>query len=98
MEKVTQRDLIRAVAKRWCEQYGEREPAILTRLESLDLETATCADVAEIIGNEFWTIVGCDECQRTCDAVIRLGEAPGESSRTAFICGPCLAKATEMIK
>lgn len=64
MTVTTERDRIRAVAERWLNQYpvdGERtlrsHRTILAKLQAMNPETATSAEVEAVIGNESWTTV-----------------------------------------
>ena len=52
-------------------------------------------DVNSIIGNESWTEVTCDECSRSVEAIVRLGQAPDYESSTAEVCFDCLRAAWE---
>ena len=110
---LTTRTKIRSVADRgkeqycrgdrWCEAWRGRKPAdvIYKRLAALDVETATAADVEEIIGNDSWTVIDCDECGERVPAVVRVGYDPDyESSMnsTALVCADCLRRALSMIE
>jgi hypothetical protein len=116
MKLTTQRDLIRAVAARWRQQYepftnddkplfsvrnGYRQPipkkAIAEKLDALDKETATAAEVAEIIGNESWTRLTCDECGKDTDALLTVGQEPDYESHTASLCRSCVERSSSII-
>lgn len=105
MELITERGQIRTVAKRWRKQYGEgtygadkRNRNIVGELDALDVETATSADVAEIIGNNSWVCVeSCDECGKETWDCVQLGESPDYESRTVYVCGDCLRAALELL-
>lgn len=91
------RELIRHVAESWRAQYGrstdEKWAAVQERLDTLEKETASAADVHEIIGNNSWTQRECDVC---CDDVewwVRIGEEPEYESSTVHVCRRCLAQA-----
>lgn len=66
--RITSRDLIRTVAKRWLEQYRidiRNKPkgnhaSVYNRLRRLNPETATTEEVTAIIGNSSWTAIMCD--------------------------------------
>jgi hypothetical protein len=65
---------------------------------ALDQDTATAADVAEIIGNSFWVHErACDECGKETWEVVRLGEQPGYDSSTACVCRDCLRAALRLL-
>lgn len=109
MKLFTQRILIRAVAERWRQAasvtpdlYGHpprSRAKVLSKLESLDLETATHEEISDIIGNESWTRMdACDECGVVPEVMVRLGEDPDYESSTACICPSCLEKAVRLAK
>lgn len=70
-----------------------REKPIAEKLDALDKETATAADVAAIIGNESWTRLTCDECGKDTDAVLTVGQEPDYESHTASLCRSCVERA-----
>jgi hypothetical protein len=96
---ITQRSLIRDVAKRWKLQYrdarsGTDKIEVGRKLAMLDGETASADAVNAIIGNSSWTQVPkCDECGASREVVVQLGEEPDYESHTACICVECLRKA-----
>lgn len=79
---------------------GYRQPipkkAIAEKLDALDKETATPADVAEIIGNESWTRLTCDECGKDTDSVLTVGQEPDYESHTASLCRSCVEQASSI--
>lgn len=105
MKLLTERVLIREVARRWKAQYAaykshggkdaKEKQDIGRKLAALDGETATAADVAAIIGNDSWTRIDhCDECGAdNLPAAVRLAE---DSESSADICLPCLRKAMRL--
>lgn len=104
---ITERYLIRGVAAKWAAQYrdqtrrlkgGETAGSIHARLAALNGETATVADVEAIIGNSSWTTPPtCSECGAEGGPVVQLGEEPDYESSTAWVCGPCLRAASDML-
>lgn len=106
MRLITQRDLIRKVAKLWDLQYppvnyyySDGSKAIISKaLNGLNLETASAQAVNQIIGNDSWTdIPKCSECKtRPNDAVLQVGEEPDYESKTAYLCQECARKAGEV--
>jgi hypothetical protein len=103
MKKITQRDLIKEVAKRWREQYTPFKNApdklrICLALDALDGNTASAEDVAAIIGNASWANLTCDDCEEYVTEVMELGQEPDYESHTASICGPCLEKALKILR
>jgi hypothetical protein len=103
MKLITERSEIRTVAKRWRAQYiaaFDRSPdkkQIAIKLDELDPETATAADVARIIGNKSWVETVCDECGARGVDVVEMGQEPDYESCTAHVCGDCLAKALRLL-
>lgn len=65
-------------------------------LSELDLDTATAAEIKEIIGVGWADQLTCDECGKESWDIIQIGEKPDYDSRTAWICGECLTTAAEM--
>lgn len=105
MKLETMRDKVRSVAQRWRAQYsnvsryGADKNEIQRKLDDLDVETATDADVAAIIGNGSW--VGpheCHECGVTTWDAVELGQLPDYESHTATICIDCLNKAVALVE
>lgn len=87
MELLDERSQVRGVAKRWRAQYGEgtyggdkRKRMVGAELAALDIETATAADVAEIVGNGSWV------CMNTCHDMRRL------PARRASAVGCCITQ------
>lgn len=97
MKLITTRQLIRAVAERWNEQYKgwkcAQKASIGERLNSLNAETASSKEVDEIIGNSSWTHLFCDECGEEAERLVEIGQIPDYDSRTACVCLSCLQKA-----
>lgn len=73
MTVLTKRQVIESVAKRWREQYNEdyraRSKDILINLEKLNLKTCSAKDIDKIIGNDSWTTLTCDLCEKKVSAV-----------------------------
>lgn len=103
MRLVTQTDRVSSVAGAWRRQYpkghgslhsGDSD-AIWEKLSKLDHETATAADVANIIGNSSWAGPrNCDECGSTVLVTLEFGN--GDSY--VQICESCLVHALRLIK
>lgn len=109
MQIITKRDLIRGIAAHWYASYkryivgddptiGLDKRTIYAKLLALDVNTATEAEVAAIIGNSSWIDNRCHECGRQCDLVIEVGEPSCYDSCTAQLCPECLAAATKMVQ
>ncbi len=69
---------------------------IAEKLDAIDTETATAADVEAIIGNDSWTDLKCDECGKYVDSVLTVGDEPDFESRTASLCRDCVKLAVSM--
>lgn len=107
MKVITTRSRILSVRERWSRPYPEGRDfrsycldvkAIRAKLAALNLETATAADVAAILGDTRWTDLECDECHRLVDAVIEVGGPPDDEAPTARVCRACLTVALEMLE
>jgi hypothetical protein len=105
MELLNERNQVRTLAKRWHAQYGagtyggdKRQRMVGTELAALNTETATAAEVAEIVGNGSWVSMNtCHECgAETWDAV-EVGQPPDYESHTATICADCLRAALRLL-
>jgi len=96
MKLITWRGKIRNVAKSWAAQYRNTTDAskkeVLAQLKILDTEKATIEDVAQIIGNDSWTRLICDECGEAVQAVVMVGQEPDYDSATVYLCKSCALK------
>ena len=102
MKILTKRDMIKTVSDRFWEQYHFQDQKmcigdtvkdtigeVQRKLNGLDVETATEADVAAIIGNDGWCKLRCAECDKLVDIVVEFGSKYQEVK----VCKDCLAKA-----
>jgi hypothetical protein len=108
MRIITERDLIRDVAKQWREQYQRYMPSyqilaglagktvgeIQAKLDALDVETATPEDVKAIVGNYRKTILECHECGNRCKQVVSFDV---DDDSTCELCFDCLIDALMLI-
>ena len=106
----TTRDAIRSVLERYKKHYRDKPPTWrfwmapapqkrIQRLEKLNLETATVADVDAAIGVPSWASLHCETCGNECNALVTLGQFPSEyESRTTDICESCLRAALAAIE
>jgi hypothetical protein len=103
MQRLTERDQIRNVAKTWREQYpkGSTYPkaeSVYRALQALDPDVATAADVEAIIGSWTWvTPQKCDECGTRSWGVVQVGQPPDHDSNTCNLCGDCLSAALALL-
>ena len=97
---------VKQAIQRWVAAYGldrtygadKRGRKVGAELMALDQETATAADVAEIIGNSSW--VGkraCNECGLETWDMVELGEPPDYESATVCVCRDCLRSALRLL-
>lgn len=54
-------------------------------------------EAPEIIGNDGWTQIKCDECFEKVDAAVFLGDSPSTDYRPPRTCHKCLKAALAMI-
>lgn len=103
MRLITIRDQIRAVPTRWRRQYQYYPPEsdkaeIGRKLDALDLETVSVAEIDRIIGNDSWTELKCDECEKKVDVLVRLGnDEPDYDAHLFDICAGCLRTALSKV-
>ena len=101
---LSQRQLIRRVARRWREQYCRNGEWSTTqsgsardtyeRLLALDVDTAAPSDVEAIIGNPSWTSHFCGECADYVSVAVEFCET-GEG---VTLCRNCLRDALELLE
>jgi hypothetical protein len=101
-----ERTQVKQAIQRWVAKYGldrtyafdKRVRRVGAELMELDQETATAAEVAEIIGNSSWARErACNECGKESWEVVELGEAPNYESATARVCRDCLRAALRLL-
>jgi len=89
----------------WKKSYGpcpdvigfNNKKEIYDKLKTLDLEKVSAKAIEKIIGNSTWTDLKCNECNKKCKAVMRVGDKPDYDSNTAWLCEKCLRKALDAI-
>ena len=112
MEVFTVRSQIRDVAKRWHDEYADEiaSPAywgshgdacvvIYNQLLALDINAATTAVVAAIIGNNTWIAdpVICYECLLPAPALVGFPIDVGDGTEFFRLCADCLRRASDML-
>lgn len=102
MKHITERSLIETIVRRWDQHYspGRLGPdEIREQLASLNLAIATVAEINEIIGNDSWTSLSCNECGKRCTELMQLGteEDYFHEGRIIVCCKDCLIKAYQLI-
>jgi hypothetical protein len=66
-------------------------------LAALTDETRTRQSVAEIIGNDSWAEMSCDECGVERNTLIRFGDDPDYEARWQDLCSDCLCAGLDML-
>ncbi len=100
-ELYTERLMIQNVVARWHQTYsrlgkdymlsgGRLATDIENELRSLDLDTATAEEVAEIIDSTSWTNLRCHQCRKLVKAIVRVGQPLEHDSSTADLCEDCV--------
>ena len=108
MKIISKRDLIRRVKIQYDLQYGGKPDAWLlsdgtspkaksAALALLNLEVCAEEAVNEIIGNDSWTALKCDECGDDCYFLIGFGESASQGGQWTKVCHACLMNALEMM-
>ncbi len=108
MKLTSERDQVRDVAARWKRTFCSRDRlwretisgdtgVVHRKLCALNVETASAADVARIIGNPSWVKPWeCRECTASGWDVVQLGDEPDYDSQTTYVCLACLRKAVSL--
>lgn len=95
---VTSKLLALEAPARWAEQYrghvGDNKAEITRKLS--DLDNPTPAKVEEIIGNNSWTRINCDACNKEVTRVVRIGHE--WSDHATDLCLPCLKKSIRVLE
>ena len=101
-----ERTQVKQAIQRWVARNGldrtygvdKRGRRVGAELMALDQETATAADVAEIIGNSAWAEKqSCLECGKETWEIVEIGDPPDYSdSNTAYLCRDCLRAALRL--
>lgn len=106
MQVLDERTQVKQAIRNWVAVYGldrtcgadKRGRRVGAELMALDQETATAADVAEIIGTPLWAeMKSCGECRKKTWEIVEIGEKPDYESKTAYLCGDCLRDALRML-
>lgn len=94
----TEKEAIRSAPKRWADQYrnykdrGDKFDKSPKTEKLLALsEPYSAEEINEIIGNDSWTSVRCDECRKQSKAVASFDINAGEYTHS--ICRDCLISA-----
>ena len=91
MEAITRQEVIDAAPKRWKHQYPGGREGIYEKL--MAAKPLTKEKVDTIIGNQSWTRLSCDECEKEVDSAITISN----SETLFYVCKKCLNKALRLI-
>ncbi len=95
MNLITKQILLQRLPKAWLAQYGRHTLGIYDALLA-EGGKLTEARAAEIIGNDSWTCILCDECGQSVEVAVTVGQEPDYDSSTATICLACLTRAVSL--
>jgi len=70
---------------------------IADTLDTLDMDTTTPEEISNIIGNDSWTRLVCNECNKEVDTIITMGESRDYESNTTDLCINCVTDAYNTI-
>lgn len=97
MEKLTRQHLAFTTLQRWKEQYADtkmlKHNETQKRLAAIQYSDLTPAKIYEVIGNDSWTYLQCDECETPKEEVMQLHGGDGNFN----ICSKCISRANAMI-
>ncbi len=93
-------DAIRALNKDPDSLTGHqlKNAKVYAKLLKLKGDTATAGDVAAIIGNDSWTEIHCDQCEKSVLAAVVVGADMDYDSATAMLCVDCLEQAASLLR
>lgn len=98
MHILTKSDLLSNVATRWAMRYEKCPEKHETSQKLLDLGGKGTEDqVTEIIGNNSWTKITCDQCGADVDRVVYVGQPLDYGSSTAKLCSSCVRAALNLL-
>lgn len=95
MNLITKQSMLQRLPQVWAAQYDKQVHGIYAALVA-EGDKLTEARAAEIIGNDSWTRITCDECEQSVEAAVTVGQEPDYDSATATICLDCLQKAADL--
>ena len=99
MKVITKREALLNVARRWRQQYPTNiadatKVEIGEKLLAMPIGSITEAAINAVIGNDSWTKLECDECEKDSGALV-VFEA-GE--RFINICEPCIRRGQRQLE
>lgn len=106
MQLIHRRDVIKSVLDRHKQQYpddsyrlcdGSTAGETRRKLERLDFDHCTPADVDAVMVGNAWADNDCDVCGENVPLLIRIGSEPDYDARWQDICPECLSRATALL-
>ncbi len=102
MRIITKRERIKGVLESWKKQYplGKGRDEITNELSKLNLNKVSAKKINDIIGNNSWTRLRCDECEKDKEIIIMFLEKWEEDyeSNSCSLCFDCLKKGLKELK
>lgn len=91
--------LAATAANRFREHFkgDDSKELVFSRLRALPIDP-TPAQVTAAIGNDSWTRLHCDHCDKDVTRVVQVGDEPDWESSTVKLCEPCLEEAMSLMK
>ncbi len=103
MKIITKREKIKGILDRWKDQYPDNgswsdQVKATKELEKLNLNRVSEKRIIEIIGNNSWTRLECDECQQDKNKVVRFLERYEDEYgvNVCDVCFDCLKDANKL--
>lgn len=100
MKLLTKQDILNMVADRWRSQYCSNngwkyqgKDSVYDKLEALG-DNPKSTDIDRVIGNNSWTSLTCQTCNREVDAVVIVGDGECE----IYTCKKCVKKMHKLFK
>jgi hypothetical protein len=95
---ITRAGLARGVARRWQRTYCRGDRWYTAEMKSIHERLVALADptpeqINAIIGNDSWTNLCCDGCDRQVEAVVRVGSEDEIDAPSSALCEPCVRAA-----
>lgn len=103
MRLITKRERIKEVLESWKGQYPnvkmwQDKQKVTEELEKLNFNSVSEKKIIEIIGNNSWTRLDCDECQQDSSKVVRFLERYEDEYEvnSCDVCLKCLNSGTKL--
>lgn len=96
MERISRKSVTKSAPKRWEEQYKNNpseDKIIITQKLNALVWPFSKQEVDNIIGNESWTRLQCDECGLIVESVVVFSSYLTNYDAGFSVCDSCLLKA-----